>query len=258
MAKRKVRPHPGALAEVLKRQNMTQTDAASRSGIDRKTLAKIDRGEEVKEETLQKLASKLDVPATHFDPPSSDSAHREATQPGDPKFLNLMLRNLDAERLAEMLSTTERIQWRLNVHTLDDETIQLLEKLEDAVKSLNTHLNPGFGDPLPDKSLKHELAGLKKTRYVASLLKELSKHHVAILGTQYLVWDCNIELDYPDGIPCPHYFSSRTLCLSIEAQPAQARSAMLWQGEVPPKSAPAHEVIVVNGMRLPNYEEIPF
>ena len=105
MAKRKIRPHPDALAELLKRQNMTQTEAAAASGIDRKTLAKINRGEDVKEDTLQKLAKKLSVPATYFEPPADDTSRREASQPDNPRFHNLMLRKVDAEGLAKMLGS---------------------------------------------------------------------------------------------------------------------------------------------------------
>ena len=133
MAKRKIRPHPGALAELLKRQNMTQTEAAAASGIDRKTLAKIDRGEDVKEDTLQNLAKKLSVPSTYFEPPADDMSCREVSQPDNPRFHNLMLRKVDAEGLAEMLGS-RTIHWQLNVHTVDEETVPLLEQLEDAVE----------------------------------------------------------------------------------------------------------------------------
>ena len=107
MAKRKIRPHPGALDEFLKRQNMTQTEAAAASGIDRKTLAKINRGEDVKEDTLQKLAKKLNVPSTYFEPPADDTSRREASQPDNPRFHNLMLRKVDAEGLAKVPSGAE-------------------------------------------------------------------------------------------------------------------------------------------------------
>jgi transcriptional regulator with XRE-family HTH domain len=119
MAKRKIRPHPGALDEFLKRQNMTQTEAAAASGIDRKTLAKINRGEDVKEDTLQKLAKKLNVPSTYFEPPADDTSRREASQPDNPRFHNLMLRKVDAEGLAKVLGS-RIIHWQLNVHTVDE------------------------------------------------------------------------------------------------------------------------------------------
>lgn len=262
MAKTKVRPHPGALAELLNKKDMTQLDAAGVTGIDRKTLAKINRGEDVKLETLQKLAKKLNVAATHFDPPADDSVSRTDTKPDDPRWLSLMLRKLDAVDLAEMLSVTERIVWQLNIHTVDDETVPVLEQLEDAIKDLYGHL---FfpGDPEEDGSLRSQLAGLKKHKHVASLLEELAKHRLAILGAEYLVWESNQKPEWHEETEFTNisYISSRYLALSIDAHPAQPRRARVWQGNTPPKVAPNWQTIIsVNGMRLDTDEdaEIPF
>src|SRR5262245_32723451 len=103
MAKIKRRPHPGALSALLKKKRMTQVDAWQATGVDRKTLAKIDRGEEVKLETLQNVAKKLSVPLALFDPPTeapatklSDKEDREGfPEPG----VLVTLRGLDVELL---------------------------------------------------------------------------------------------------------------------------------------------------------------
>jgi transcriptional regulator with XRE-family HTH domain len=103
VAKIKVRAHPGALAELLKSKGMTQMDAKSVSDIDRKTLAKINRGEEVKLETLQTLANKLKVPTTFFDPPAASSLDQADSQRDDPQRLDLMLRKVDADQLVNLM-----------------------------------------------------------------------------------------------------------------------------------------------------------
>ena len=156
MAKRKIRPHPGVLKQLLKERNMTQHEVAASGGIDRKTQAKINRGEEVKQETLQKLADKLKVPITYFDPPASGSVGHGKSIIQFPKdqvegdwideahgWRLLLLRKVDLFELSEMLCAieSERIEWKLNVRTLDDETISLLEQFEDAVKDLCEHVN---------------------------------------------------------------------------------------------------------------------
>jgi len=173
VAKRKVRPHPGVLKQLLKDKNMTQAEVAAKpGGIDRKTQAKINRGEEVKLKTLQELANKLKVPITYFDPPAGSVDQVEVIDEAH-GWLSLPLRKVNVDDLSEKLlfiSDSERIEWKLNVRTVYDETISLLEQFEDAVKDLCEHVNEFGARP----SLRRELAELKNFRRVASLMEELA------------------------------------------------------------------------------------
>jgi transcriptional regulator with XRE-family HTH domain len=103
MAKIKVRARPGALSDLLRMKGMTQMDAFGKTRVDRKTLSKIDRGEEVKLETLQQVAIKLQVTEGYFSHPvaavvADDSAVPVALEPG-----TIMLRKLDWARLEDFL-----------------------------------------------------------------------------------------------------------------------------------------------------------
>jgi transcriptional regulator with XRE-family HTH domain len=255
MAKIKVRPYPGALAELLKSRDMTQTDAKSVSRIDRKTLAKIIRGEEVKLETLQTLANRLNVPTTFFDPPAGSSVDPVDGQLEDSKSSSLMLRKLDANDLPEMLRRTTRVKWELNnVHTIDEKTIPLLEQLEDAVSDLHAHINRGPQRSDEHYGLKPQLDKLKKIKLVASLLEGLAKHRLAVLGAEYLAWESTTETEYDDLgdlFTIFSYLSHPTALLSVE-EPAQARRANVLRGNEPPRFAPDEltTIIHVNGTKL--------
>jgi transcriptional regulator with XRE-family HTH domain len=251
MAKKKVCPHPGVLKQLLKERNMTQEEAANACVIDRKTLAKIDRGEEVKQETLQKVANKLMVPATYFDPPAGSSVD----QLDSPFELSLLLRRVDADDLPLMLLWVDRkcIDWKLNVHTVDDETISLLEQFEDAVKDVHEHVNGA-----PDSSLRQELGQLKKTRHVASLMEELAKHGVAVFGGEYVSWHNEKGFDDYAERPYVNYTSNAHVVFSIERHPAHEPRQKVWQGKLPPRFAPRATLVTVNGKILDVDEDIPF
>jgi len=263
MAKRKVRLHPDVLAELLKSRNMTEeelTDTSDR-GVDRKTWAKVMRGEEITAKTRQKLANKLKVPPTYFDPPAAETSVPQSDgKPEDSPWLNLMLRKIDAESLSEMLSSIGgHINWLLNVHAIDDETVQLLEQLEDAVNELQAYHWVAPVDGQGNESLRAKLAGLKMSNDISNLLEELAKRGLAILGAEYLAWrseqkfECHEETEYK----IISYVSGRCIALSVEAHPGHPRRARVWQGKEPPKSSPGrYTIIEVNGVAL--HEDIPF
>lgn len=258
MAKIKVRPHPGALAKILNGKGMTQLDAAKATLVDRKTLAKIDRGDEVKQETLQKLAKNLVVPLTYFEPPLTKLAEGETIKTDEPKYdasvsTDLMLAKLDASRLAKMLRAAGEVRWKLNVHVVDAKAREVLENLEESVKDIHKNNIEWHEDEW--HSLRFQLQELQKVDNVARLLEQLAEHRVTVLGADYLVWksEKNISLSSTDGgvTPRTDYDSSRIVLLSVEPLNAQPHRLSVYVGREPPKAAPDEDTIIfVNGLIL--------
>jgi len=257
MAKVKVRAKPGALSDVLKRKAMTQVDAAEATRVDRKTLAKIERGEEVKRETLQKLANGLRVPVSFFEPPAATEVTKEDEHPFG--SISIMLRELDAEGLAALLSTADRVQWHLNLQIVDDEVRRLLEEFEQAVQQLHEYLKfecIEFNGSVPS-SLRLQLAGLKKSQVVATLMGRLADNRVAILGADYLRWDVSkLEELIPQygsedqWYDVHNYKSSQIVELFVEKYGARTRREPVFRGSEPPKVTPETDpptMIVLNG-----------
>ena len=267
MAKIKVRPRPGALSELLKKKGMTQVDAFQKTRVDRKTLSKIDRGEEVKLETLQQVANKLQVPEGYFRHPvpaaADDSDVSSVLEPG-----TIMLRKLDWARLEELLKGAETLRWHLKAPVRDDAARTFLEEFEQAVENFRKQLDFNIPEAWDgDPSLRFQLNLLKTADDIAARLESLADHGVALLGADYLFWDCDSEDgEYED---CRwtnvNYRSSRTVLLSVEPGGAQSRRVSFFQGSLPPRFAPKNTRYIrtnvwVNGAELPAHDDsdIPF
>ena len=251
---------------------MTQSDAKQATGVDRKTLAKIERGEKVKRETLQNVANGLRVPLSFFDPPATVLAGedpvpalaRPRAEDEDPFSPNgqILLRELDAEGLSGLLQKANKIYWELNLQSADEEVSGLLEEFEQAVNQLHQHLT--YQSPEWKQSgafsLSVKLSGLKKGRVVASLMQRLIEHRIAVLGADYLDWSVEKEIQnyYEELFRHVHtYRSTRIVELSVEQYGARSRRVEIWVSDPPPKFAPVTDPpteVIVNGVQL-GYED---
>jgi transcriptional regulator with XRE-family HTH domain len=256
MAKITVRPRPGALSELLKMKGMTQMDAFQKTGVDRKTLSKIDRGEEVKLETLQKVANKLLVAEGYFNnlvptPVADDEVF--------PWEQTVMLRKLDWVRLEELLKEAETLRWHLKAPVRDDAARTFLEEFEQAVENfrrLSDFNIPEAWDG--DPSLRFQLNRLKAADDVAFRLEGLAEHRLALLGGEYLLWKSSSEVrSYGPDITWQQY-SYNSFCnvlLSVESFGTQSRRVPFCAGEVPPPVADPNSTVFVNGVQLPKLDE---
>jgi len=136
-------------------------------------LSKIDRGEEVKLETLQQVANKLQVPEGHFShpvpAPADDSEVSSVLEPG-----TIMMRKLDWARLEELLKGAENLRWSLNAQVRDEATRTLLEDFEQAVENFRKQLDLDVphawdGDP----TLRFQLNRLKASDDLAERARYL-------------------------------------------------------------------------------------
>jgi hypothetical protein len=230
MAKKKVHPRPGALMELLKKREMTKTDAAHRdvTGVDRKTLGKINRGEEVKLETLHKVATRLRVPPAYFlETVEAD----DANDPSEPMH-SVMLRKLNGERLAELLKDAKTIDWMLNVQVVDEKARKPLRELERAVRGLSgSALIPGWTD-----GLSYQLERLERFHSLSAILKELHECHLAVLAGDYVHWERSDNFFNQRFIF--DYRSDRKILLSVEPASTHSRRVAISPGPEPPKFAP--------------------
>jgi transcriptional regulator with XRE-family HTH domain len=248
---------PGALFRVASRQNLTRQELAQKAKVDRKTVQKIDEGQPVKRETLEKVANALRVPVEHLKVRTDENVgdlapHLEVhAAPG-----NLLLKKLSAAELPELLQGTGRLHWMLELPAIAPELPPVLEKLEDAVEGLRVSLNSV--NTSPDHTLRSQLSRVGKVGEVAGLLRELHAERIAVLGATYLFWECSRDdtIDfYGRTERVAEYNSTQVAALCIDDFGLDSKRVFVLGGRKPPRYAEPGDTVVVDGVYLKMREE---
>jgi transcriptional regulator with XRE-family HTH domain len=235
MAK-KVSPRPGALSEMLKLKEMTQQEASNRTGVDRKTLRRIDRGAEVKEKTIEDLARRMGVRTDAFGLSTTDQ--NDGSPQADRPSQILTLRQLNVERLVLLISEAHDIHWNLNVPVLDGGVRGLLEDFERVVMQYKERCRfPAQRKSLQETNLKYQLDDQKKAEELRTLLKRLAEHRLNLLGADYLSWV--YRGSDPFGETPDLWTQPRILLLSIDRM-IRIRDVEVWVGVEPPAKVRAY------------------
>jgi transcriptional regulator with XRE-family HTH domain len=216
-------------------------------------LSRIERGDEVKLDTLQKVANKLGVPEEYLHQPQAEEVTGDGDAP-EPGTVTIMLRKLDASRLEALLEGADRIKWYLNAKVRDDDKRKFLEDFETAVENFRKQhalISQSETDTL---SLRAQLDRLKTQDDVAARLEQLAAHRLALLGADHLFWESYSEHGkYKSFL---NYHSSRIVLLSVEPGGTQSRRKPVFRGNLPPRFADFPDIkVYVNGEELPTLDD---
>jgi hypothetical protein len=105
-------------------------------------------------------------------------------------------------------------------------------------------------DPHVADSLRFQLCRQKTSEDMATRLAQLAEHRLAILGTEYLLWEQS-ERPVSLFVRVPAYNSIRIVLLSVEPLGTQSRRVRVSLGREPPTVATGEStVIYVNHVKL--------
>jgi hypothetical protein len=211
MVKTLTSAEPGALLKVgASKDNATIAALKERTGVDRKTLNRIQQGKPVKHSTLLQVARKLAVPVSRLLPEQSLSGITSPSASNTHPKTELQLKPLDTAILHEMLrsaSTPADISWHIDLLSLTQRQEELLLDFENKVGELDKLVN-GYDEWNNNKhmSLKGQLAKLRLTSDIEESIGVLKSENIGVFGALDTWW-----LDRDDDERCVRTYDSMTM-----------------------------------------------
>lgn len=213
MAVNKVKPRAGALLTAIENKALTQQDFAKKVGCSRTTLQDINKGKEIKSDTLRKIADELRIPMEHLlelkEPSEADDAQDQIVMYDFKDFgrdISLRLPRIkSAEDLKKILQHTNTLIWSLNIKDITDEIEEALIEFERRVEELkNKEKYLPFDEGV---SLSQLIENRKSQFKIEDYMKNLGNKNIYIYGASYIDWkkEVNYEVidpygDYPEKV----------------------------------------------------------
>src|SRR3974377_1457913 len=185
MSKKLIAIPEGNLMRIAETKGLTNFSALKeRTGVDRKTLRRINTGRPVKDTKLQEIADKLHVPIAHLLGPDAGDKSAHVSNNNAYRYREIRLQRLDAAALREFAVETGNINWFLKVDQMSDELEALLLRLRN---SLNAWFEVGRGmfEPGTD-DLENQISKIKTSANIDKSIEELAHHDLQICGGTYI------------------------------------------------------------------------
>ena len=241
MAKKLVSAPPEALLQIAKSKGiLSLLTLSEKTKVDRKTLRSINKGQSVKESTLQAIADNLRVPLTHLLGQDRIASLQLNSDGPSRRSYELELQPLNAIMLRKMLdhiSMPDAIDWNLNINHVSDELETKLLKFETIVREWLLLINGWDHWKGKNCDLQGQLAKIKMTADIENHIQVLSGGNIKIFGATFIRWNVgDIRGIYGDFENAIEYHSICHGVIAVESKNATTSRINVDPGEVPPHS----------------------
>ena len=255
MTKKLVTIPEGKLLRIAKNKGVATLLALSeKTRVDRKTLRAINKGQPVKERTLQAIADKLRVPLEHFLGPSTlDEVENSSSlapyhRVSDGYHVReIKLQQLDAAALRQLVEEADDITWLLKMDQMSESLEATLLKLRESLQRWYAH-QVAFGtDELVD-----QISSIKTSADIDKSVEQLAEQNLKIYGGTYVHWKKVQERDQIENFPLPilRYTSQTRMALSVAPEEKDNSTVRVGTGWEPPQKFIESELAGIDSVEV--------
>lgn len=219
MAKKMLKAQRGVIAKLMKDHEKSKAELAALTGVDWKTLHRIDLSIPVKDTTLQQVANRVGVPLGHLIDGVNTPTDEKAESLDYKATEEIMIRPVEPDRLRNQLTNCGRVRWHLDLMEVSADLAARLEEFEACIEALRMHINSEISVPDTEAfSLKYQLRFTKNWSAIQEQIASLRSQNIEILTGTYLFWISDEmfgHYDQPHHLQAVEYSSTKVLLVGI-------------------------------------------